>query len=610
MSAFSAYAARFLGNLVSDAWSVLHGRGSKRADRRASYRPAVDTLENRLVPTTAVTHFAEVGAVSRTASASITLKQGLIDVSAGYADTVAKAPLVLLPGTSDWFQFDFQDGEIRTLAETDFQRDKAITRNDLLGIFSQAESDGAVSASEFLDLKFMIANASVLKMPEYVFYLGDKVVNGDPANDAFQSLGTFDGGKADVEVSVLGNLYAGSSAVQLTQLVNKWFYGMDLPTTAITDPSSGSTTSYRYAYDSVGTLFGSGAGSVSELDIHQGYVGDCWLLAAAADVAKQEPGTIRKMFIDDGDGSFTVHLFDAAGKSSYVTVNRWLPETSSGKFIFAGQGQSLSSPAAKLWVPLLEKAVAQLNHSGRLDDSRDVSNSYQGLASGYGGYGMIYLTGLTQSSLNNALNQASFNAAVSAGKLVTLLSKGSDTDPVRTIDLWDVVPNHEYALLNYKPSTGIYTLFNPWGTLNSNANVEIGVTWSQLTDIFLSYDTGANPLTPAAVKNTKTKSSIAVVLAGAKPTAGSPAMALGAPDRSELVSFPAVHSECTAAWLHVPTNVNRSEPFFDYAALLSARETIPTILASIFDHFWNEIGSSHDVMQPFRDHAPCANGHG
>ena len=53
-------------------------------------------------------------------------------------------------------------------------------------------------------------------MPSYVQVLAGDVVNGNPANAHYQG-------------APLGNLAAGSSAAQLDDLIDKWFYGTDLP---------------------------------------------------------------------------------------------------------------------------------------------------------------------------------------------------------------------------------------------------------------------------------------------------------------------------------------------------------------------------------------------
>src|SRR5207253_6530083 len=104
----------------------------------------------------------------------------------------------------------------------------------------------------------------------------------------------------------LGNLQAGSSAGQLQTLVNKWFLGLDRPQVQASE-------SYRPAS---GSLFGDGP---SMSDARQGRAGDCYLIAALAELVLDRPQAIRDMFTDNGDGTFTVRFFQD-GAPEYVTV--------------------------------------------------------------------------------------------------------------------------------------------------------------------------------------------------------------------------------------------------------------------------------------------------
>jgi hypothetical protein len=457
--------------------------------------PSVEALEDRLVPTLFTTNI-------------------LTTSSLYFPGYLAK------PGTAAWFQYNFQDAGLRNLAQTDFTRDGAITRNDMIGLFNQVEAEGGVSAAAFSDLKFLVSNLSALKAPDYVQYLAAKVVNGDPGNSTYQFIQPqysiqFTGWYWSVSVTdtvavaPLGNLHSGSSLAQLQELVNKWFLGMDLPTTTINN-GNGTTSTFDYGYDSVANPFGQGAATGDYSDIHQGDVGDCWLMSAAAEVAQKSPSTLYNMFIDNGDGTFTIR-FHSGGQSVFVTVNRWLPENYQGNFVFANTGQSLSDAYARLWAPLLEKAYAQLNHSGLL--GRDGSNSYQGLTVGNPGDAMPVITGWG-ATVQNSLDQTAFDNAVSGGYLVTLLSLGSASDGVENIDGFNIVANHEYAVVGYDSTDGTYTLFNPWGFGTSGqADEEITVTWSQITDIFLSYDQGTNPANVWLTRITA-PSSVAFLLGG------------------------------------------------------------------------------------------------
>jgi hypothetical protein len=80
-----------------------------------------------------------------------------------------------------------------------------------------------------------------------------------------------------------------------------------------------------------GSLFG--ANGPSYLDVHQGNLGDCWLLASLAEVAARKPADIRNMFAFAGTAVengytvslYTVRLYNSSGVAKYVTVDTELP---------------------------------------------------------------------------------------------------------------------------------------------------------------------------------------------------------------------------------------------------------------------------------------------
>src|SRR5262249_23114540 len=144
---------------------------------------------------------------------------------------------------------------------------------------------------------------------------------------------------------------AGNPGSKLASLVDKWFLGLDRPVAA-------SNSVYTEAN---GTLFGS---TIGYQDVMQGEVGDCYYLAALGSVALQNSDTIRNMFVDNGDHTWTVRFY-RNGTPDYVTVDDYLP-TRNGRFIYANMDLLASDSSNVLWVPLAEKAYAQLNESGWL----------------------------------------------------------------------------------------------------------------------------------------------------------------------------------------------------------------------------------------------------
>jgi hypothetical protein len=275
-----------------------------------------------------------------------------------------------------------------------------------------------------------------MRMSESVRHLFGKVVLGDLANETYQG-------------KTLGNLTPGSSAEHLQQLVNKWFLGMDHP--ELLDAAQ------HYDYAS-GQLFGTtlGAGQV-----RYGYqnIVDGGLLCAMATVAQWSPATIRNLFLDNGDGTFTVKLFQE-DQPMYVTVDRYLPVDSSGKLVYAQVGAQAASPSTILWPALLEKAVAQAAVSGWLPQLNDnTANSYRSIHARAGnalwsGQALGILTGrgftvgdqITRDTLPEML------ALLQAKEFVTVSSNCPPN--------YGLLPNpaiarcRYYTILSYNPANG------------------------------------------------------------------------------------------------------------------------------------------------------------
>ena len=101
-------------------------------------------------------------------------------------------------------------------------------------------------------------------------------------------------------------------------------------------------------------------------DIQQGYIGDCFLLAAAGAVLRKNPKIIRSMFIDQGS-AVTVRLFHE-GSPKLIKVAKSVPKLNSEN------ERTDAYAGGALWVQLLEKAMACLNY--------DEGGDYKDIAGG------------------------------------------------------------------------------------------------------------------------------------------------------------------------------------------------------------------------------------
>ncbi|WYL92885.1 MAG: C2 family cysteine protease [Gloeotrichia echinulata IR180] len=344
--------------------------------------------------------------------------------------------------TLDWFSQNLGDSGIANLART-LAADGSFNRQDVIDIFRNAQDGAVIDANELLDLRTIVSNANLFKMEDYVRVLSDKVVNGSVANQKYQG-------------QILGNLSVGSSATQMENLINKWFLGGDRPQT--------NSTSYTYKAVS-GSLF---QGGISGNDIKQGSVGDCYYLATLSSIAIEKPSYIQNMFIDNGDGTFTVRFYNN-GVADYVTVDKYLPTTSTGALAYAKTGGLYNVTSNELWVALAEKAYAQLAESGW---SRGVgaTNSYASIEGGWMDDVIQQVANLTTEwNTPDFMTKSQLIDLVNSNKILTVgFVNGAN---------FGVVNYHAYTVSSYNSTTGTFNLRNPWGYSDAN------VTWEQLISL-------------------------------------------------------------------------------------------------------------------------------
>ncbi len=344
----------------------------------------------------------------------------------------------------NWFEQNIQDISIRALGKSLFS-DNNLDRNDMITILRDAKDNGVVSSIEIQDLRRIINNASDLGMQDYVTVLSNKVINGDIANKS-------------------NNLQAGSSAEQLDKLINKWFLG-----------SERAQTSHTYQ-EAQGSLFQDG---ISHDDIRQGYINNCFFLAGLGATLIQSPETIQNMFIDNGDGTFTVRFYNQ-GVADYVTVDKFLPTNNIGNFVYANAGDYHGNASNELWVALAEKAYAQLNESGWIN--QDNTNSYNGISNaGYLSDAFKHITG-KKSALGRYL---SFDKVVDAFNSGEVIGFGSKSGGIES----KIVASHAYALVDYNADTQKFTLLNPWSTDNNALKSRtLELSWNEISSNFSYWD--------------------------------------------------------------------------------------------------------------------------
>jgi hypothetical protein len=239
-----------------------------------------------------------------------------------------------------------------------------------------------------------------------------------------------------------------------------------------------------------GNLFQSG---ISYQDVNQGIVGDCYFLASLAAVALKTPKVIEDMFIDNGDGTYTVRFFKE-GKADYLTVDRFLPTyRDSDSLPFAKVGGNYNNSANELWVALAEKAYAQINEAGWI--GQDGTNTYKGIELGWTDKAMAHIS--SKNSNSASIPSSTSNQVVdafNASKLITFSSFGLNSSGQGPTKNSPVVSNHAYTMVGYNQATGQFKLFNPWGLSggyeSGDSTFKPGIlemTWNQIKTYFSQW---------------------------------------------------------------------------------------------------------------------------
>jgi hypothetical protein len=287
------------------------------------------------------------------------------------------------------------DPLVRASALADYQSDGSISRKDMLGIFSDASIDyTSLSNTAITSLKTLVDNGPTVLMPDYVQFLGAKVMAATTNTQTFK------------------------------QNVENFFLGLDRP------DGHGSLDDGIYVdgklvdrYVQVKLpLWNS---YPSPRDVEQSH-GDhsSWLLTGLEEVAWRKRADIMSMFIDNGDNTYTVRFYSQKdGSPLYVTVDNYL---------WSGI-EELGSASRVLWPALVVKAYAQANAYGGLLPSLDASgaNSYKALGELTGdanftgpahpGWAWEAITGL-RSPEYHGMSQEPIVNAWSEGQYVALLT--------------------------------------------------------------------------------------------------------------------------------------------------------------------------------------------
>jgi hypothetical protein len=335
-----------------------------------------------------------------------------------------------------------------------------------------ASGKTTLTSAELTDLKTITADLNNgVSTSGYLSGIMNSLVNGSTQN------ATYTGGNASAVA--LGNLAAGSSSTQLSDLIGKWVLGTDLPSSKVDVEGNNFTVTYSA---STKPVFAASGPSMN--DVNQGYLGDCYLLSSLAEVACENPNDISSMFTNNGNNTYGVKFY-VNGVATYETVNTSLAD-----------GGNVFNSGADIWASLAEKAYTQLQTSATS------ANSFTTI--GNGGAPEIALeaiTGASKISDFEANGSSWFNVTYNSSFAVQGYSSGNSTAAVTATLEADLakgddlvlssytnatsggkitlVADHAMSIYGFDTMTGEFEIRNPWGTA-------AGQTWDTTFEVSLS----------------------------------------------------------------------------------------------------------------------------
>ena len=217
---------------------------------------------------------------------------------------------------------------------------------------------------------------------------------------------------------------------------------------------------------------------ISVNDIHQGQIGDCFLLSSIGELALWYPSAITNMIRVNADGTETVTLYVAAsgalpsfGTTSFKAVSVTVDNTFPSNAVNNGASQDVLNGQKEIWVQVLEKAVATLN------------GGYNAIANGgYPVISMEELTGQAATSISpSSLTLQLLQSYMAAGDLIVM-----DTPSSGSL-AYSLVNSHAYMFesLTMVGGTPMVQLGNPWGFYQPAA-----IPLSQLPWVIVEVDIG------------------------------------------------------------------------------------------------------------------------
>jgi hypothetical protein len=231
-------------------------------------------------------------------------------------------------------------------------------------------------------------------------------------------------------------------------------------------------------------LFAPGAPALE--DIHQGPLGDCFLIATVGAVVSRDPGTLHEMIGQTPDGTFLVRF--PGGPMIPV------PSVSDAEVVLGSRDGNQG-----IWLNVIEKAYGELararrglevpamdalSGTGTSTKTLELFTGHEGRRLRFRPRGSSHVPGRAEIAAIAPRARAILMAAQLERRLTCCGTTTAATPP-------GIVPNHIYAVLGYDSARDVVHVWNPWGNhftpavppgLAAGYPVEDGHFWVPLDD--------------------------------------------------------------------------------------------------------------------------------
>lgn len=217
--------------------------------------------------------------------------------------------------------------------------------------------------------------------------------------------------------------------------------------------------------------------AISVNDLHQGQLGDCFLIASIGELALTHPDAINRMIKVNANGTETVTLYTdknghvaGFGATSFKATTITIDNNFSTAGVNNAANQDVMNGRKEIWPQVLEKAIAMLD------------GGYSAIANG--GNPMIVMQQLTGHAATNLspaqLTLQKLQAFIAEGDLIAM-----DTGSGKLG--FNLVNSHAYMFEKVTIVSGaaMVQVGNPWGT-NQAALIPL----AQLSKAFVEIDIG------------------------------------------------------------------------------------------------------------------------